>query len=71
MRSYLEFQSTPLCEGRLRFFCLMLVMLQFQSTPLCEGRLRGVVVDFNREEFQSTPLCEGRQSQWFGLVELF
>ena len=57
----LEFQFTPLREGRLLKSMTVILILQFQFTPLREGRpekLEGLKVFTT---FQFTPLREGRQ----------
>ena len=55
-----EFQFTPLCEGRLGIFRMVLLVCIFQFTPLCEGRQRFYTKSFRNWEFQFTPMCEGR-----------
>ena len=59
----LEFQSTPLYEGRLVAGCWVREPNLFQSTPLYEGRLiNKATVAGLYDVFQSTPLYEGRPS---------
>ena len=55
-----EFQSTPLREGRQPSIPIVLLPLSFQSTPLREGRPFHFRILFCNRRFQSTPLREGR-----------
>jgi len=58
--SVLEFQSTPLQEGRQVIQLRFLNSLKFQSTPLQEGRQYRRSGSQRASLFQSTPLQEGR-----------
>jgi len=60
LNAYIEFQSTPLREGRRNAGFTYQWVTAFQSTPLREGRHGKLFVGGNPIEFQSTPLREGR-----------
>ena len=55
-----RFQSTSLCERRLKRECLAPCLRAFQSTSLCERRHGSSAGIFYLYMFQSTSLCERR-----------
>ena len=55
-----QFQSTPLHEGRLISPGWIVTRQRFQSTPLHEGRRSATPAAIRSGTFQSTPLHEGR-----------
>ena len=63
--SLLQFQSTPLREGRrLGHGICSTGVYEFQSTPLREGRRQIFGGSVSILRFQSTPLREGRRRGW-------
>ena len=58
----IEFQFTPLREGRQRLMDELEELMRFQFTPLREGRLADSIFRALRHLFQFTPLREGRQA---------
>ena len=54
-----QFQSTPLCKGRLSLRCLRPENPGFNPRPYARGDLR-LILHVGCLKFQSTPLCKGR-----------